>query len=146
MVDGLVLLQLGGDRRLHRRHVLAVDVEDLGLPLEALPDAGAAGFQRDLALLLDDADDLLGAVLLQTFARGDPGELLVLTEVLLHAHRLAVVEARVERDDGNALVQRGLDRGAIASGLASVRAMPLTPLSIAVWTRFAWFGASGSLE
>src|SRR4051795_11632056 len=34
----------------------------------------------------------------------------------------------------------------IASGLANVTAMPLTPLSTAVWTRLAWLGASGSLE
>src|SRR4051794_21955931 len=34
----------------------------------------------------------------------------------------------------------------IASGLAKVTAMPLTPLSTAVWTRLAWLGASGSLE
>src|SRR3954454_12515749 len=34
----------------------------------------------------------------------------------------------------------------MASGLASVTAMPFTPLSTAVCTRLAWFGASGSLE
>ncbi len=47
---------------------------------------------------------------------------------------------------GMFLAIAALTAGAIASGLASVRAMPLTPLSIAVCTRLAWFGASGSLE
>ena len=51
-----------------------------------------------------------GAVLLQTFARGDPGELLVLAEVLLYAHCLPVVEARVEGDH-DVLGACGLDCG-----------------------------------
>ena len=72
MIDGRILLKLGGDRRLHRRHVLAVDVQYLGLPLESLGDARASRFERDLTLLLDDAYHLLGAVLVEAFARGDP--------------------------------------------------------------------------
>ena len=47
---------------------------------------------------------------------------------------------------GMFLALAALTAGAMASGLASVRAIPLTPLSIAVCTRLAWFGASGSLE
>ncbi|SEE84495.1 hypothetical protein SAMN04490220_8675 [Rhodococcus jostii] len=36
--------------------------------------------------------------------------------------------------------------GAIASGFARVTAMPSTRLSMALWTRLAWFGDSGSEE
>src|SRR6185503_1766213 len=82
----------------------------LGLPLESLRDTRASRFQRDLTLLLNDADHLLGAILVQAFTRGDPGKFFVLTEVLLYAHRLEVFEARVERDHRNTRVQRGLDR------------------------------------
>jgi hypothetical protein len=47
---------------------------------------------------------------------------------------------------GMPLASAAFTAGVIASGLANVSAIPSTPLSIAVCTRFAWFGASGSLE
>ena len=59
---------------------------------------------------------------------------------------LQLSKPELKATTGMPLASAALTAGAIASGLASVNAMPLTPLSMAVWTRLAWFGASGSLE
>ena len=87
VVDRRVLLQLGGDGRLHRRHVGAVDVEVLDRAAEPGLHPGATGFECDVALVLDDADDLLRPFGGQPLARGLTGDLLVLPEVGLGAQR-----------------------------------------------------------
>ena len=109
VVDGRILLQFGGDGGLHRRHVGTVDVEVLHRAAEAGLDSGATGFECDVALVLDDADDLLRPVGRQSLARGLAGDLLVLPEVRLDAQRLPGVDARVEGHDRDARRHRGFD-------------------------------------
>ena len=94
-------------------------------PLKPCCDAGATGFERDLALLLDDAERLLGAIGVELLAGGDACELLVLAEVLLHTHRLEVVEAGVEGDHRDALGRLSrLHRGRHGVGLGERQCDP----------------------
>ena len=62
-------------------------------------------------MILDDTDDLLGAILGQLLAGSFTRDLLVLAEIRLCARRLPVVDARVERDDGDARRNRTLESG-----------------------------------
>jgi hypothetical protein len=108
--DRRVLLQLRADRRAHRRQVRALDVQVLGVR-EARRHAGAAGLERDVALLLDHAEDLLGAVLGEALPGGLACDGLVRPEVHLGAEPLVLVLARVERHDRDAAVGRRLRGG-----------------------------------
>jgi hypothetical protein len=62
-----------------------------------------ARFQRDLALLLNDTDDLLCTVGSQSLASGFARDLLVLAEVGNGSLRLPGINSRVERGHGDAL-------------------------------------------
>src|SRR5699024_935531 len=73
-------LQLRGQVRFHRRHIGAVDVEDLGVG-ESVGDTFAAGFETDVALLLDDTDRAREALLRKFLTGGLPGGALRLPEV-----------------------------------------------------------------
>ena len=66
-------------------------------PVNPSRDARAAGLERHLALLLDDAEYLLGAVLGEPLPGRDAGQLLVLAEILRDALLLEVVEPGIER-------------------------------------------------
>ncbi len=61
------------------------------LAAEALLDAVAALVEADVALLVDDAQDLLGALLLEARARACAGDRLVLADVGDRAERLELV-------------------------------------------------------
>ena len=73
-VDRRILLPLGGDGGFDGRHVLAVDVELLGGARESLGNPGATRLQRDVALLVDDAQHLLAPSAGQPFSCGSPGQ------------------------------------------------------------------------
>src|SRR5918992_1993285 len=105
--DRRVLLQLGADRRAHRRQIGALHLDVLGVR-EARLHPGAAGLQGDVTLLLDHADGLLPAVLGEAPPGGLTGEALVRPEVHLRAELLVLVNARVERRDRDAVVGRRL--------------------------------------
>src|SRR4051794_10896809 len=113
-VEGLVGLELGLDLRLRGGDVGgALDLKVGHGGAEALLDAVAALLEADVVLLVDDAEDLLGAVGLEPRARRPAGDRLVLADMRDRAELLGLVGARVERDDRDAgvlgLGQRALD-------------------------------------
>ena len=119
-VDALVLGQLGADGRLHRRQVPAVDVDLLPVAGEGLLHPVAAGLQLDLALLLDDAQEVLVALVGGPLARGLAGQALVRAEVRQRARLCVVADAGVEGDHRDAgvdgLLHRRRDRRRVGQG------------------------------
>jgi hypothetical protein len=111
-VDRLVLREGGGDVGLRAGRVGAVDHELLGLAAvggERLLEAGAHRLQRQVPLLVVDADGVVGAELRELVAeagaRGGRGE----ADEGLDAELLVVEVARVEGDHRDAGVERLLD-------------------------------------
>src|SRR5581483_4522491 len=91
LVDAGVLLELGLQGGEHRRHVRAVDVDDVGLAREAGLHTGAAVLEGHAALLLDDAQVVLGPHRVEPGAQGLAGHLLVRAEVAERARLLPEV-------------------------------------------------------
>ena len=132
-VDARILLQFGSDGGFHRRHVRTVDVEVLHLTAaKAGSDTGAAGFECDVPLVLNDADDFLGTVRSQSLAGGFARDLLVLAEVSNGSLRLPGINSALNATTGMPSLLALSTAEASASGRASDTAMPLTSLSTAV--------------
>src|SRR4051812_47149746 len=121
VVVGLVGLQLGLDLRLRGREVVgALDLQRVERAAEALLGAVAALLEADVALLVDDAEHLLGAFGLDAGAGRAAGDRLVLADVGDRPELLIDVRARVQGDDRDArrlrLGERALDRGRVRRG------------------------------
>ena len=94
-VVGLVGLELGLDLRLGGGDVRrALDLQVGHVAAEALLDAVAALLEADVVLLVDDAEDLLGALGLEARARRLAGDRLVLADVGDRAERLGLRRRR----------------------------------------------------
>src|SRR5918996_919583 len=110
--DRVVRLELGldlGERRGDVRDALHLQVLDLAA--EALPGPVAALLEADVALLVDDAEQLAGvAALGQPPTGGLAGHRLVLADVRDRAELRGVGLARVQRDHRNARVHCLLER------------------------------------
>ena len=115
MVDALVLVELGRDAGQFGGVVSAVHVQFFhrSRRAEALLHPGAPGLELDLALRLQDAQHLLGALGREPLARREPGDRLVLPEERHPAALLPVADARVEHDHrdpgGHGLLDRRAD-------------------------------------
>src|SRR5271166_4288111 len=101
-IDRRVLLQLGLHAGLDRRHVVAGHIEHLHLALEGVLDAVATRLELHRALLLVEADNVLGAFIGQPLSHGPAGDCLVLSRVAEQILALPLVDAGVEADDRNA--------------------------------------------
>src|SRR5215217_4755719 len=119
-VDRLVRLQLGLD--LGQRGLDVVDALDLDVldRAEALLGAVAALVEADVRLLVDDAEQLLRARLLELLPGALAGDRLGLADVGDRAELLVVLGAGVQRDDrdarGGRLLQRVADRVGVRCG------------------------------
>src|SRR5215208_5702174 len=120
-VDRLVRLQLGLD--LGQRGLDVVDALDLLVldrAAEALLGAVAALVEADVRLLVDDAEQLLPARLLELLPGALAGDRLGLPDVRDRAELLVVLGAGVQRDDrdarGGRLLQRVADRVGVRGG------------------------------